>query len=231
MRPIDTPLTDSELYELESYLGSEALPEACMDLEMLDGLVSALVVGPEPVLPSEWMPFALGFLDEGDETLEFRDEREGQRVVELVMRYYNGVAAAIDEEPSAYAPLFYESEDGPDDVPLAFSWAEGFLAGISLRNEAWAQLIENEEGSELTMPFVALAAPEDDEELGSVYGDAEARRELVDTLPMTVLTIRDYWRCSQDRAEPFRRSTPKSGRNDPCPCGSGKKYKQCCGMN
>jgi len=28
---------------------------------------------------------------------------------------------------------------------------------------------------------------------------------------------------------PFRRTTPKVGRNDPCPCGSGKKYKKCCG--
>jgi len=28
---------------------------------------------------------------------------------------------------------------------------------------------------------------------------------------------------------PVKRSTPKVGRNDPCPCGSGKKYKDCCG--
>lgn len=28
---------------------------------------------------------------------------------------------------------------------------------------------------------------------------------------------------------PYRRETPKIGRNDPCPCGSGKKYKKCCG--
>jgi uncharacterized protein YecA (UPF0149 family) len=27
----------------------------------------------------------------------------------------------------------------------------------------------------------------------------------------------------------FRRSMPKIGRNEPCPCGSGKKFKQCCG--
>lgn len=26
-------------------------------------------------------------------------------------------------------------------------------------------------------------------------------------------------------------SSDKPGRNDPCPCGSGKKYKQCCGKN
>jgi preprotein translocase subunit SecA len=29
--------------------------------------------------------------------------------------------------------------------------------------------------------------------------------------------------------EPFKRDKPKVGRNDPCPCGSGKKYKKCCG--
>ena len=30
-------------------------------------------------------------------------------------------------------------------------------------------------------------------------------------------------------SEPYRREEPKIGRNDPCPCGSGKKYKKCCG--
>ena len=30
---------------------------------------------------------------------------------------------------------------------------------------------------------------------------------------------------------PLHRETPKIGRNDPCPCGSGKKYKKCCGRN
>lgn len=34
-----------------------------------------------------------------------------------------------------------------------------------------------------------------------------------------------------DRKSPVRRDTPKVGRNDPCPCGSGKKYKKCCGVN
>ena len=30
---------------------------------------------------------------------------------------------------------------------------------------------------------------------------------------------------------PFVRGERKVGRNEPCPCGSGKKYKQCCGKN
>ncbi|MBV1919185.1 MAG: SEC-C domain-containing protein, partial [Pseudomonadales bacterium] len=34
---------------------------------------------------------------------------------------------------------------------------------------------------------------------------------------------------SSSEAEPFQRAQPKVGRNEPCPCGSGKKYKQCHG--
>ena len=34
---------------------------------------------------------------------------------------------------------------------------------------------------------------------------------------------------AQARATPVKRQGSKVGRNDPCPCGSGKKYKRCCG--
>ena len=34
-----------------------------------------------------------------------------------------------------------------------------------------------------------------------------------------------------EKAQPIRNEGPKVGRNDPCPCGSGKKYKNCCGRN
>ena len=32
-----------------------------------------------------------------------------------------------------------------------------------------------------------------------------------------------------ESSEPVKRDAPKVGRNDDCPCGSGKKYKKCCG--
>jgi preprotein translocase subunit SecA len=37
-------------------------------------------------------------------------------------------------------------------------------------------------------------------------------------------------RGGRPKGTPVHRDTPKVGRNDPCPCGSGKKYKKCCGM-
>jgi preprotein translocase subunit SecA len=33
----------------------------------------------------------------------------------------------------------------------------------------------------------------------------------------------------EDHPQPIRHQGPRVGRNDPCPCGSGKKYKRCCG--
>ena len=36
---------------------------------------------------------------------------------------------------------------------------------------------------------------------------------------------------SQSKPQPIVNNGPKIGRNDPCPCGSGKKYKNCCGKN
>jgi SEC-C motif-containing protein len=37
-----------------------------------------------------------------------------------------------------------------------------------------------------------------------------------------------YTRSLREGPAPFKASSPKPGRNEPCPCGSGKKYKQCC---
>ena len=40
--------------------------------------------------------------------------------------------------------------------------------------------------------------------------------------------LKQYYK-EQKAAQTYRREGPKVGRNDPCPCGSGKKYKKCCG--
>ena len=58
------------------------------------------------------------------------------------------------------------------------------------------------------------------------------RETLVDALPINLLRLHDVWR---GRPDPFppppsnRYEGRKVGRNEPCPCGSGKKFKRCCG--
>jgi len=56
IRALDEPLSDPELDELEGFLASDLVPQDCMDLEMLDGFLTAIVSGPDSVQPSEWLP-------------------------------------------------------------------------------------------------------------------------------------------------------------------------------
>jgi len=44
-----------------------------------------------------------------------------------------------------------------------------------------------------------------------------------------VCGIHQYWRALRAKPMMIRRAESKTGRNDPSPCGSGKKFKQCCG--
>jgi len=58
--------------------------------------------------------------------------------------------------------------------------------------------------------------------------EIEAKREReLDKLSM----IAGDGSVDEEARQPVQRAEPKVGRNDPCPCGSGKKYKKCCGQN
>jgi len=82
---------------------------------------------------------------------------------------------------------------------------------------------------------------ENGESLLDITPDEEDRimEEAAEFIPACVTAIAAYWRGkgpkqismplpSGPSTKPARTST-KVGRNDPCPCGSGKKFKKCCG--
>jgi len=75
--------------------------------------------------------------------------------------------------------------------------------------------------------FEAVSKQFTHEEKESFKGIArtETRAEFEDT----AMPQRGSSPHEQEKIEPYKREVPKVGRNDPCPCGSGKKYKKCCG--
>lgn len=129
----------------------------------------------------------------------------------------------------AVAPIIMETPGG--DV-IAADWAEGFMQAVTLRLAAWKPLLTSEKDMPLMVPILALCCDDDGEPLLDLPQDVENRlfAEAGDLIPETVLAIADYWRAT--RTAPMRpASGPKIGRNDPCPCGSGKKFKKCCGAS
>lgn len=215
---------EADLEVLDQFLMSDHAPDNGMGLSDLDGFLTGILVGPELVLPSEWLPFVWG----GEEP-RFENEDEARTVLAALMGHYNAIAQALDSgEPNDLAPVYWIHEE----VVLAADWAEGFLDAMRLRPNAWAPLAEDEKAGLLLVPILALCGSEASEELLPLDGDARAEMlaEAPDLIPICVVGIRAFWHGGGSRVSPLR-AARKPGRNATCSCGSGRKYKRCCGAN
>jgi uncharacterized protein len=215
---------EAELDLLDEYLRSERAPANGMVLSELDGFLSALVAGPEPIASKEWMPLVWG----GAEP-EFEDAAESERIPKAIFNRYKWIDEALRDEDGLYAPLLWQT---PEGKTIADDWAQGFMTAVGLRLDLWDELIRHKRDGFLMMPIMALyRGPNGESVLSLDELDEELSEEdLPDLIPLSVEGIFDFW---QLRAAGYGaasvKNPPKIGRNDACPCGSGKKYKKCCG--
>ena len=225
----DTPLTDEELDELDQFLTSDATPEECMDIAMLDGFLTALVIGPNTIMPSQWLPAIWGETEE--EEMVWDSAEQTRRILGLVMRMYNDRVQDLHEEIDAYDPLIYQSQHEGKPVPILDEWCMGFIRAIQLDPEGWQPIVEadTQEAGGLLTPMLLYGTEEGWNELKENQALADRHLDFADAIGPCVIGIRDYWLPQRKEAATYRRETAKVGRNDLCPCGSGKKYKKCCG--
>jgi len=210
-----------DIEALDEFLMSDQSPPDCMMLPDLDGFLTGVAIGPELISPSEWLPVVWG----GKEPA-FNDEAQAQSILGAIMSRYNKILAHIAD--GEIDPIFMETPSG--DV-IAADWAEGFMQAIRLRPEAWEKLLTSEHDFTLLVPIAALCCDEDGECLLDIGPDIEDKlyAEAGELVPAAALAIADYWRAEKTKSQ--RLPKTKAGRNDLCPCGSGKKYKRCCGSN
>lgn len=180
-------------------------------LEWVEGLFTACFVGPELVPPSSWLPLILG--DHRFETIE-----EAQGALPLLQLLYNDVGRRLDISAEEVCPP-------ADEIEEVAEFAKGFLTGTRLQ-PTWAQ---TEEGVMFLLPFGALAGalPDEDIELTDPTMTLDAWKEgHRESIGETIEEIRAFFRTRRKKSP--ARAAAKVGRNDPCPCGSGKKHKKCC---
>jgi uncharacterized protein len=213
---------DFDLDELDAFLMSDRAPEECMQLSDLDGFLAGIAIGPELIMPSEWLPVIWG----GAAEPEFESMEEAQRVLNAIMGRYNEILHLLRHAPEAFEPIFWTTEHGE---VVAADWAEGFMEAVELRPGAWEPLLDSEEDRQLLAPIVAHLHDEDGDPIidGDLGDIGQLRREATELIGPCVVLIDRFWKAR--RQPPERRA--KTGRNDPCPCGSGRKYKRCCGAN
>lgn len=206
------PLSDDEYEALGVLLAAPGAGARLTDVSTLEGFLTALVVAPGLTMPGDWLPAVWDMAS---------DTAERERALGLVLRHYNHLAQWFAEDAASFEPIFH---CGPEWGIAA--WCQGFLAGMELDPVGWMPLQTAQ--PDWFAPMRELAASEGRE---PPMPDEETERWM-DAVAPAVIAIHSA-RPRQARqagaGRPVQRATPKVGRNDPCPCGSGKKYKKCCG--
>ena len=247
--------SDAEIEALDALCERLAGFDERISLEWLDGAMAALLAGPRVLPPSDWLPKVLG--DAWDRT--FADPQDVQQAMQTVLGRWNVLASQLDAEALFDAPdalrlsplltdfgaaqrdaLVAEGQLAADeaaDLPLTGElWALGVLETIDALADDW---VDPEPGSDdaawyegCLQALLALTIRDEAElaaDLALRYpGKTLQRDELIDEACFALQDLRCYWVEHAPRRAP-RRVAPAPGRNEPCPCGSGKKFKKCHG--
>ncbi|HET8730226.1 MAG TPA: UPF0149 family protein [Moraxellaceae bacterium] len=227
---LDEPLTEDELMELDNALielgdrfdqGREEPADCVGDIAELDGFLLAVASSPRMLGPEEWVPAVWG-----GERPPFASPDEEARVLGLLLRHYNSTEQVLLDDPDTFDPLFaYEEDEQGDEVESVDEWCAGFLRGLELAWDAWEPVVEQQPD---LFRIIQLFGTEEGWEEQASYQEAEIEA-LQDGLPELARTLFTLGMEARAATPTIRRNEPKVGRNDPCPCGSGKKFKQCCG--
>jgi uncharacterized protein len=223
------PLTEAELDRLTEFRKSCKSGKG-KNVEQLDGFFAALIAGPDSVVPSEYYREVFG--SEMADAWDFGSLDEANEILGLLMRHWNTIASAL-HKGEVYVPLLLEDADG---VAHGNDWASGLHAGhrhaprrlgkVGQRRGARRVPDPNDDalprGRRRPSDAPQADQPREARRSHRAHG-GWARRSLSVFQGTSPRPCRHHFFT--------RASAPRSqGRaNELCPCGSGKKYKRCCG--
>ncbi|HRD84781.1 MAG TPA: UPF0149 family protein [Rubrivivax sp.] len=223
--------------------------------EWADGFLTAVAAGPRRLETDEWLPvltgdaFGRAFADPEDE-LQARAALEGR--LQALRRQLDpeGLLARPDElrlEPmmevwddqarreALDAGAVDEAE--VEHLQTGAAWAHGFLSAVDAFAADWKDppaLAEAAVKAQWLQHVDALTLPPGealDAHLARCHrGQVPDRDQLIDEACWAVQDLRVWWLDHAARPTP-RRVPAAPGRNDPCPCGSGLKFKKCHGRS
>ena len=224
---------------LRAFLEHPSRPTGTLTYHELQGFLFTVVSAPELIPASEWIPIIFA-----GEDVDYASVDEANEVLGQIMTLSNTINASVLDPPTllpADCPLRDDVlANFEDEAPIA-QWSRGFLRGHQCLEQLWEDLPE-EIAEELDATLMALGFfssrhmaedfhAEDTSGEQSFEAMADAIHRVV---PPAVAQYAHMGRsiaevlAEPDWDEPERTDHAKIARNEPCPCGSGKKYKNCC---
>lgn len=226
---------DAEVEEIQSLLDTYGTDET-MDIGIIDGTLAALALLKQPLPDEEVLPYL--FSASGDP----KAMPTNKRLLELLTLRRNVLAASL-RAGNGLDPIILpvldddgNAVEGPAALEAVEPWCVGFFVGLFQGTNEELPMNDVTLGA---LSVLASYVTDDTFEFGAeetraaklwatVSGSPRPEGDLGEALYRiveAVYRLKDEWNPN----EPVRNTMPRVGRNDPCPCGSGKKYKQCCG--
>lgn len=236
-------LNNIQLRILSEFLDDTARPQGTMNLHELRGFLWGLASAPLDVPEEDWLPFVF----EGDEP-NFRNDAEEEKIVDLLVALFDETFERIEDEETPFPGDDYRWSDAGDKRWPLSAWCTGLLKAHYWQEDHWNALLDNVEPIETEDGvFDMLQEVENTLNIAATFGDIDSAMletdapdellaelpELAEQLPWVMMNYAEcggmlYEVMQTQNSAPYQRETPKIGRNDPCFCGSGKKYKHCC---
>jgi uncharacterized protein len=224
---------------LRTFLEQPTRPAGTLTYDELQGFLFAVISAPEPIQPSEWLPIIFNDHDAGYATLE-----EAQLILGHIMALYNDINTSVVEERVALPDDCHvrpQALDNLDDsAPLA-RWSRGFLIGHHWLEALWEIELPEDLDQEVGVVLMTLSFFASRDLAEAFHKEGGWQTESFDGLAESMLRVfpealaeyahlgRSVLGAVPATAARAPRRVTRVGRNDPCPCGSGKKFKRCCG--
>jgi uncharacterized protein len=224
------PLSDEEMEELDQFLLYGVDNDEGMTLDTLDGYLHAITIGPQTVMPKQWLPKVWG--EESAMMPPMDKLKQLNRIMGLVMRHHNSIISGFEQKPPLVIPYWGTYEYDIGEFEDAEGWAYGFTLGVQLDRAAWKPLFDNPQGQQWYRSIGLLGENEFSADQDELTRTPEQREQLAKQIEESLVNIHAFWlplREAIHERETSQRLRTKVGRNEPCPCGSGKKFKKCCG--
>jgi uncharacterized protein len=232
VQPGNGPLSGQELDFLHETLFKYATGISLQNISELHGFLTAIVSGPNALPPSAWLHEIWGG-EEDQPAWESMDEV--QHFMGAVFNMMNHIAHELMESPHTFTAIFM----GDAQTTITSDWCSGYMNGVELDLEAWENMPDRLMAQLDFIDESALMLVMDEEKQ-----PARQMQQHNDAVVDAAVQLHAYWLKRRSTLPPSRQMgtisfgesaqkpqpvvSQKVGRNDPCPCGSGKKYKKCC---
>lgn len=206
-------------------------PESAMARLELEGYLTGVITAPSLIRPDLWMGSLWG-----RDAPAFDDVGQLQALLGMVQATSSRLASDIEqslrrleaERVCDYRPAFLTSDAKPSHDAIR-AWVRGFWKAMTLVPAEWVALASDERTRVIIEPFVGFIDIDSSDTIEWADDIDDRLDEAAAQIPRAILLLKkiaDLRASRPTRPQPTRRL--KIGRNDPCPCGSGKKSKRCC---